>query len=113
MYYRVRARFREETAGEFQRILRDGTIAAQQPDGREIVDSMGRAIVQDDGSIEWSSVCYCEPPLRHERSTVYDRFFDGLTTEAVDGYQPHDGRPFLEHLDRLAAAQVQARKPAP
>ena len=38
MHYRVRARFREETAGEFQRVLRDGTIAAQQPDGQEIVD---------------------------------------------------------------------------
>ncbi len=105
MYYRVRARFREETAGEFQRVLRDGTIAAQQPDGREIVASMGRAVVKDDGSIEWSSVCYCEPPLRHERSTVYDRFFDDLTTAAVDGYPPHAGPPFLEHLARLAAAQ--------
>ena len=105
MYYRVRARFREETAGEFQRVLRDGTISAQQPDGREIVASMDRAVVREDGSIEWSSVCYCEPPLQHERSTVYDRFFEGLTTEAVDGYQPHAGRPFLAHLARLAAAQ--------
>ena len=113
MYYRVRARFREETAGEFQRLLRDGTIAAQQPDGREIVASMGRAVVKDDGSIEWSSVCYCEPPLQHERSTLYDRFFEGLTTAAVDGYQTHDGHPFLEYLDRLAAAQEPARKPAP
>ena len=113
MYYRVRAQFREETAGEFQRVLSDGTIADQQPDGGEIVDSMSRAVVKDDGSIEWSSVCYCEPPLRHERSTVYDRFFDGLTTEAVDGYPPHDGRPFLEYLDRLATAQERARKPAP
>lgn len=38
MHYRVRARFREETAGEFQRVLRDGTIAVQRPDGQEIVD---------------------------------------------------------------------------
>ena len=105
MYYQVRARFREETAGEFQRLLCDGTIAAQQPDGREIVESMGRAVVKDDGSIEWSSVCYCQPPLQHERSTVYDRFFDDLTTATVDGYQPHAGRPFLTHLDRLATAQ--------
>ena len=105
VYYRVRARLREETAGELQRLLRDGTIAAQQPDGREIVASMGRAVVKDDGSIEWSSVCYCEPPLQHERSTVYDRFFDDLTTAAADGYPPHAGRPFLEHLARLAAAQ--------
>ena len=109
MYYRVRARFREETAGELRRLLRDGTIAAQRPDGPEIVDSMGRAVVTGDGSIEWSSVCYCEPPLQHERATVYDRFFEGVTTEPVDGYPPHDGPSFLEHLDRLAAA----REPAP
>ncbi len=41
MHYRVRARFREETAGELRRVLRDGTIAAQRPDGPETVDSLG------------------------------------------------------------------------
>ena len=55
------------------------------------------------GTIEWSEACYCETPLQHERSTVYDRFFDGLTTEPVDGYQSHDGRPFLDYLDGLAS----------
>ena len=103
MHYLVRARLREETAGELSRLLRDGTIARQRPDGPEIVASMERAVVTTSGEIEWSEVCYCQPPLQHERATVYDRFFDALTAAPVDGYQTHAGRPFLEHLHRLAA----------
>lgn len=103
MHYLVRARFREETAAEFSRLLRDGTIARQRPDGPEIVASMTRAVVGQSGGIEWSEVCYCQPPLQHERTTVYDRFFDELHATAVDGYQTHAGRPFLEYLDQLAS----------
>lgn len=101
MHYRVRARFRERSASEFRQALRD-TIPRQQPDGEEIVDSMRRAVVAPDGTIEWSEVCYCPTPLQHERSTVYDHYFDDLTTEAVEGYVTHAGEPFLAHLDRLA-----------
>ena len=104
MHYRVKAQFREETAGEFSRLLRDGTIARQRPDGPEIVASMQRAVVTTSGDVEWSEVCYCQPPLQHERTTVYDRFFDGMTTAAVDDYQTHAGRPFMEHLDQLAGS---------
>ena len=103
MHYLVRARLREETAAELSRLLRDGTIARQRPEGPEIVASMERAVVTADGDVEWSEICYCDPPLQHERTTVYDRFFDGLTTVPVDGYKTHTGRPFLQHLDRLAA----------
>lgn len=102
MHYRVRAQLREETAGKLRRLLRDGTIARQKPDGQEIVDSMQRAVVTETGAIEWSEVCYCETPLQHERSTVYDRFFDHLTTESIEGYETHAGLPFLEYLDVLA-----------
>ncbi|MCY4659359.1 MAG: hypothetical protein OXF93_06045 [Acidobacteria bacterium] len=101
MHYRVRARFRQQTAGAFRRALRD-TIPRQQPDGEEIVDSMRRAVVTGDGTVEWSEVCFCPTPLEHERSTVYDRHFDDLTTETVEGYETRDGAPFLAHLDRLA-----------
>jgi hypothetical protein len=101
MYYRVRARFREQTAGALRQALRD-TIPKQHPDGQEIIDSMERAVVAADGTIEWSEVCYCPTPLQHERSTVYDRYFDDLTTETVEGYPTQEGEPFLAHLDRLA-----------
>ena len=104
MHYRVRAKLRKETAGDLRRLLQDGTIARQRPDGQEIVESMQRAVVTADGVVEWSEVCYCPTPLQHERSTVYDRFFDNLMTEPVEGCQRHVGRRFLEHLDALADA---------
>ena len=104
MHYLVRARFREETAAELSRILRDGTIARQRPDGPEIVASMQRAVFTANGGVEWSEVCYCQPPLQHERTTVYDRFFDALAATPIDGYQTHAGRPFVERLDELAGS---------
>lgn len=104
MHYRVRARFREHTAGAFRQALRD-TIPKQQPDGEEIADSMRRAVVTADGVIEWSEVCYCPTPLQHERSTVLDHYFEDLTTERVEDYLAHEGEPFLAHLDRLAESQ--------
>ena len=104
MFYRVRAKLKEHTATEFRRKLLDGTIQNQKPDGQEIVDSMHRAVVTETGDIEWSEVCYCDSPLNHERTTVFDAHFDNLKTEVVEGYQRHDGRPFLDYLDELAGA---------
>ena len=102
MIYKVKARFKNESADEFQRKLLDGTIASQEPDGPEMVDSMNRAVVKESGEIEWSEQCYCEPPLSHERHTVLDRYFDDISTEIIDGYQEYDGRPFMDYLAELA-----------
>jgi len=49
--YRVTARFKTDTAAELRRRLDDGSIAAQQPDGQEIVDSLHRAVVTDSGQV--------------------------------------------------------------
>ena len=102
MIYKVNARFREASAAEFHRQLLDGTIANQKPDGLEIVDSMNRAVVQESGEIEWSELCYCDPPLTHERQTVLDNYFDSISTEAIEAYQEFEGRPFMEYLAELA-----------
>ena len=88
MIYKVKARFKEESAAEFRRKLLDGTIASQKPDGPEMVDSMHRAVVKESGEIEWSELCYCNPPLAHERQTVLDHHFDDISTKIIDGYQP-------------------------
>lgn len=77
MLYAVTARFKPDTAAEFLRKLRDGTIENQKPDGKEIVASMKRAVIGDDGIVRWSEKCYCPTPLEHERETVYDRFLAG------------------------------------
>ena len=106
MFYKVRARLKKDTAIELQRRLLDGTIRGQQPDGPEIVDSMQRAVVTDSGDVEWSEVCYCRSPLLHERTTVYDHYFNDLSTELVEGYQRHEGRPFMTYLKELAEASA-------
>ena len=105
MFYKVRARLKSDTAVEFRRKLLDGTIQRQKPDGQEIVDSMRRAVVTDSGEVEWSEVCYCQEPLHHERTMVYDYHFGDLETEEVEGYQEHEGRPFMEHLDELVRSE--------
>jgi len=102
MFYRVQARLRENTAADLHQKLLDGTIAAQKPDGQEIVASMKRAVVTASGDIVWSEVCYCSSPLAHERETVYDHHFEELVTEPIEGYELFDGHPFMEHLATLA-----------
>ena len=102
MHYAVTARFHSETAAEFHRLLTDRTIESQKPDGKEIVASMKRAKIDGKGNVRWSEVCYCPTPLEHERTTVYDRFFDDIDTEEIDRYMEFDGEDFMGHLARLA-----------
>ncbi len=101
MHYAVNARFKRETATEFHRLLTDGTIESQKPDGKEIVASMMRARIDETGTAHWSEVCYCPTPLEHERATVYDRFFDDIETEEIDGHMDFEGDEFMGHLVRL------------
>ena len=101
MIYKVTARMKEASAGEFRRKLLDGTIAKQKPDGQEIVDSMHRAIVKESGEIQWSETCYCNSPLEHERQTVLDHHFDDISTEVTEAHQEYEGRPFMDYLAEL------------
>ena len=106
MFYKVRARLKKDGATELQRRLLDGVIGRQQPDGQEIVDSMQRAVVTNSGDVEWSEACYCQSPLLHERTTVYDQYFNDISTELVEGYQRHEGRSFMTYLKQLAEASA-------
>ncbi len=102
MHYTVTARFNPKTAAEFHRLLTDGTIESQKPDGKEIVASMKRAKIDDSGIVRWSEVCYCPTPLEHERATVYDRFFSDIETEEIEDYVEFEGDEFMNYLTRLA-----------
>ena len=101
MIYRVNARFKTDTAAELRRKLDDLSIASQQPDGQEMVDSLHRAVVSESGDVQWSELCYCDPPLAHERATTLDRYFDDIVTQPIEDYQAYEGRPFLEYLEAL------------
>lgn len=104
MIYRVTARPKTDTAAELLSRLRDGSIARQRPDGQEIVASMHRAIIREDGTALWSERCYCDPPLAHERATVLDRYFEDIMTEPIAGYETCEGRPLTEWLEAQAGS---------
>jgi len=100
MIYKVKAKFNFDKAKEFHQRLTDGTIKKQQPDGPEMVDSMNRATIDDEGSVNWTELCYCPTPLKHERATVYDQYFTDMETESIEGYKTFEGKSFMEHLSK-------------
>ena len=104
MHYTATAHIISETAADFLRKLTDGTIENQKPDGNEIVASMNRAVIDNDGVVRWSEVCYCPTPLQHERSNVYDQHFTDFETEEVAGYVEFEGKSLMQHLREIAEA---------
>ena len=105
MLYAVSAELIPDRAREFHTRLTDGSIAAQRPDGAEIVAAMKRARVAPDGAVRWTETCYCPTPLQHERATVLDRYFTEIETKVIDKPETLDGVPLM---DRLAVRQILA-----
>ncbi len=98
MIYSVKARYIEKKIGEFYQKLTDGTIQNQKPDGEEIVAAMRRAKITESNIIQWSEMCFCPTPLKHERETVYDHFLKDMETEIIDGYVEYEGEFFMDFL---------------
>jgi hypothetical protein len=84
--------------GRFWTLLNEGTIEAQEPDGREIVASMKRAVMNG-GKVEWHETYYCNPPLRHERVTIYDQFFTDMEIGPLVASAPLQGESFWHYLE--------------
>ncbi len=103
MIYKVLAKFDYGKAHEFHEKLTDGTILKQQPDGPEIVNSMNRASIDDSGNVNWTELCYCPTPLKHERATVYDLYFTDMKTEPIKNHKEFEGRPFMDMLSTLSS----------
>jgi hypothetical protein len=99
--YSVKAKFIERKMKEFFQKLTDGTIENQKPDGAEILNSMKRAKITESGVIEWSEMCFCSPPLEHERQTVYDEFFSDMEIKIIDNYKEFEGESFFNYLKGL------------
>ncbi len=104
MIYHVTARFRTDTAAVFLAKLTGETVSSQRPDGPEIVAAMKRAVVNQEGQVEWSEMCFCETPLAHERATVLDLHFEDIVTEPIDAHKSFEGHPFMEHLRALSSS---------
>jgi len=101
MFYSVKAKFIEEKMKEFFQMLTDGTIENQKPDGTEILNSMKRAKIIEPRIIEWSEMCFCPSPLKHERQTVYDKFFSEMEIKVIDDYVQFEGESFFNYLKKL------------
>ncbi len=102
MIYSVIAKFDKSKMSEFYEKLTDGTIENQKPDGKEIIASMKRAKIISDNEITWSETCYCNPPLKHERETVYDKYLFDIKTEPIEDYKEFDGESFIKYLEKIA-----------
>jgi len=100
MYYAVKAKYIPSAMPDFYKILTDGTILNQKPDGKEIVESMRRAKITESGVVQWTEQCFCPTPLKHERETVLDRFFTDVETEEVSDYVEYEGESFMELLEK-------------
>ena len=97
MQYIVSARLRLVGLPKLWELLNDGTISRQEPDGGEIVASMKRAVFDGD-TVQWNETCYCSPPLKHERSTVYDQFFTDMRIEPLAKPPRLEGQRFWDYL---------------
>ncbi|MDH3677404.1 MAG: hypothetical protein OEQ12_03795 [Nitrosopumilus sp.] len=100
MFYSVKAKYNEEEMGQFYQKLTDGTIQNQKPDGYEIVNSMKRAKITTPKTIQWSEMCFCPTPLKHERQTVYDNFLIDFQTQTIDDYIEFNGQSFFDFLEK-------------
>lgn len=105
MIYHVTAKLRPQAAANLLEKLTDGSIENQRPDGAEIVASMKRAVINAGGEVEWSEMCYCNPPLAHERATVLDLHFDDITTEPIKKHEVYVGQPLVDYLRTLASKE--------
>jgi hypothetical protein len=100
MIYSVKAQFIKDKLSEFYDKLTDGTISNQKPDGNEIVNSMKRAKITEPGMISWSEMCFCFPPLKHERETVYNHYLVDMKTEIIGDYIEYSGESFFDFLEK-------------
>ena len=96
--YSVKARYIEGKMKVFYQKLTDGTIENQKPDGQEIVNSMKRARITEPNVIQWSEMCFCSPPLKHERETVYEQILENIETKVIDDHVEYEGELFMDFL---------------
>ena len=102
MIYKVRAKFNYLKAKELYDKLTNETIQGQKPDGYEIVNAMKRATIDDKDYINWTELCYCPTPLKHERAAVYDEYFTEIKTESVKAHENYEGQSFMDKLSSFA-----------
>ena len=82
-HYLVTASPREALLGELAERLEREEFVTLRPFGRTLASSLRRARRLPNGKAMWEEEDYCQPPLAQEREAVLDRYFDGISVEAV------------------------------
>jgi len=101
MLYKITAHINKENIKEFYAKLTDDSIASLEPDGQEMLASMQRAIIDTDKIVTWYENCFCAVPLNHERTTVYDHYFDTFSPLLVDEIKKDlEGSSFWEYMEK-------------
>ncbi len=101
MIYKVKAKFNYSKAIDYYEKLNNGTIQSQKPDGYEIINAMNRATIDNEGYVNWTELCFCSTPLKHERETVYDKYFTELEAESIIKHHLFEGQSFIDKLKAL------------
>ncbi len=102
MKYKVKASLLKDKMPAFYKVLTNGTVQKQNPDGAEIVSSMKRSKITGPEIIEWYETCYCPSPLQHERETVFDQYLANIETQLVETIEDIEGESFWLYLVRAA-----------
>jgi len=102
MLYKVEAKFDKANLDVFFADLTNGTIGNQEPDGSTIVKAMKEAVMLGENKLAWYEKCLCATPLKHERETVYDKYFFDFKTTLVQRVEDDIvGDSFWEYLAAL------------
>jgi len=99
-HYLVRAKPNTNLA-ELRAQLDAGSIQHLRPFGGEMQQCLSEARIDVDGYATWEENCFCNPPLKQERS-VLDQYFSDLTTETVSkgvGWTQIENLPSLWSAD--------------
>lgn len=84
-YFLVRARPMKELLPNLLRELETGQISELKPFGESLQYSLKNAkIDESDGYAIWVEEDYCSPPLKEERASVLDKYFEDISVERVD-----------------------------
>ena len=95
-HYLVRAKPKDNLA-DLRAQLDDGSIQQLRPFGGELQQCLSKMRLDAEGYATWEENCFCNPPLKQERS-VLDKYFVDLTTETLrkgEGWSQIEDLPVL------------------
>jgi hypothetical protein len=101
-HYLVRAKPIPEKMEELRARIARGEIVKMIPFGRGLHNSLSDARLDGRGWALWEELDFCRPPLKLERETVLDEYFESFKVEPVaqgEGWAQIRALPRLLHSE--------------